>query len=111
MLSEFPPRFPPTKSESKIVPLPFVPPSWVPPLFVAPSIDLQYSSFPPTKIFNLCVTDLPKLTTYTLSTCVISFNTNEQKQGSRSKLIFEIHKQTRSVHNHLPNFSKQLTKE
>ena len=76
------------------------------PLFVVPPIDLQYSSFPPTKIFNLCITGLHKLTINTLSTCAISCNTQEQKQVSRSKLMFQIHKQTNSIHNHIPKFRK-----
>ena len=45
-----------------------------------------------------------KLTTNTLSNCVISCSTQEQNQVSRSKLIFQIHKQTHSVHNHIPSF-------
>ena len=38
-----------------------------------------------------------------------TLNTHEQNQVSRSKLIFQIHKQTHSVqykHNHTPNFRK-----
>ena len=78
----------------KICPPPF--------LFVVPSVDLKYPSPPP---FNLCITGLPKLTTNTLSACVIRCNTNEQKQASRSKLMFQIHKKIHSVHNHIPNLN------
>ena len=72
--------FLPSKCESKIVSPPFC--------------------FPPTEILkcgshpDVCTTGLHKLTTNTLSTCVISCNTHEQKQVSRRKLIFQIHKQT-----------------
>ena len=38
-----------------------------------------------------------------LSTCVIGCNTREQKQVSRSKLKFQILKQTHSVHSHIPS--------
>ena len=49
---------------------------------------------------------LHKLTTNKLSTCVISSNTHDQKQVSRSKLEFQVHKQTHSVHCHIPSFRK-----
>ena len=96
--------FSPSKFESKIVPTPPPPPLCFPPLkfrnlvlpfFVVAPIDLQYSSFSPPKIFNLRITGY-KLTTNMLSNCVISCNTQEQKQASRSKLIFQIHKQKQS---------------
>ena len=80
------------------------------PFFCGCPIDLWYSSFPLPKIFNLRITGY-KLITNMLSPCVVSCNAQKQKQVSRSKLIFQIHKQTHSVHNHIPNFRKQLTKE
>ena len=67
-------KFSPTKSESKVV---------SPHLLLPPK-------------FGLCITGFHKLTTNTLSTCVISCNFQEQKQVSRSKLIFQVHKQTQS---------------
>ena len=82
----------------------------VPPLlFFSPLIyNIQVS---PTKIFNLYITGLNKQTNNTSSTCVIRCNTHEQKQVDRSHLMFQINKETHSVHNHKPNFRKQLTKE
>ena len=44
------------------------------------------------KIFNLCITSLPKMTTNTFSSCITSYDSHEQKQVSRSKLIIQIHK-------------------
>ena len=46
---------------------------WFPPL-------IYNIQVPPPKIFNLCITGLHKLTSNTLSTCVISCDTQEQKQ-------------------------------
>ena len=47
--------------------------------------------FPPPKIFNLYITGLHKLTTNTVSNwCDVSCNSQELKQRSRSKLIFQI---------------------
>ena len=43
--------------------------------------------FAPPKSFDFCITSLHKLTTSTLSTCVTSCTTYEQKQVSRSNLI------------------------
>ena len=74
---------PPTKFESKIVsPLLLPPPKFhnlVPPFLWFPPL-LYNIQVPPSKIFNLCITGLHKLTTNTLSTCVISCDTQEQKQ-------------------------------
>ena len=61
-----------------------------------PLLKFQNLPLPPhpflPKIFNLCITSLPKMTTNTLSTCITSYDTHEQKQVSRSKLIIQIHK-------------------
>ena len=46
-----------------------------------------FFKFPPAKSFDFCITDLHKLTTSTLSTCVTNCTTYEQKQVSRSNLI------------------------
>ena len=51
----------------------------VPHFFVVPPTDLWYSGFPHPQILNLCITGY-KLNTNTLNTCVISCNTQEQKQ-------------------------------
>ena len=83
-LHSFLQEFPPTKFESKIMSFPYcflslkfqslVPPFlWFPHWFII-------FKFPPPKIFNLCITGLHKLTTNTLSTCIISCNTQVQKQ-------------------------------
>ena len=61
-----------------------------------PLLKFQNLPLPPhpflPKIFNLCITSLPKMTTNTLSPCITSYDSHEQKQVSRSKLIIQIHK-------------------
>ena len=61
-----------------------------------PLLKFQNLPLPPhpflPKIFNLCITFLPKMTTNTLSPCITSYDSHEQKQVSRSKLIIQIHK-------------------
>ena len=61
-----------------------------------PLLKFQNLPLPPhpflPKIFNLCITSLPKMTTNTLSPCITSYDSHEQKQVSRSKLIIQTHK-------------------
>ena len=61
-----------------------------------PLLKFQNLPLPPhpflPKIFKLCITSLPKMTTNTLSPCITSYDSHEQKQVSRSKLIIQIHK-------------------
>ena len=61
-----------------------------------PLLKFQNLPLPPhpflPKIFNLCITSLPKMTTNMLSPCITSYDSHEQKQVSRSKLIIQIHK-------------------
>ena len=120
MLSSFPPGFPPlppTKFKSKIMsPLLCFPPIEISkfgfPLFLWMSLliyNIQASPYPKfLKDFKKFLTSYTgsKLTTNSLSTCVTSCNTQEPKQVRRRKLIFQIHKQTHSVHNHILNFRK-----
>ena len=68
----------------------------VPP-FASPTEISKFASPPPPhpflpNIFNLCITSLPKMTTNTLSSCITSYDSHEQKQVSRSKLIIQTHK-------------------
>ena len=107
--NSFPKIFTPTKFESKIVLFPLLLPPTEISKFGSPFLLLLYwlySSFPQLKIFNLCILILCNFLNLCMSTCVISCNTHDGKQVHRSKLIFEIHKQTHLVQNHIPNFRK-----
>ena len=77
--------FSPTKFKSKIMSPLFASFTEIshfgsPTRFCGSPTGLQYSSFSPSKIFNFCLADLPKLTTNTFSNCVISCTTQEKKQ-------------------------------
>ena len=86
---------PPTKFEWKLLSLPprlLTPiPHWnfnicFPTFCGSPNWFIIFKFAPP-KSFDFCITSLHKLTTSTLSTCVTSCTTYEQKQVSRSNLI------------------------
>ena len=102
-------KIPPTLNLSQKSSPPLVPPTEISRFGSPPFCGCPYSfiifKLPPTRI-SLRITGY-KLTTNTLryksllTHCVISCNTHEQKQVGRSKLIFQIHKQTHSVHNRI----------
>ena len=94
-LSHSPPPPPLNLSPNSCLPLPVCSPPPIPhwnfnicfPTFCGSPNWFIIFKFPPPKSFDFCITGLHKLTTSTLSTCVTSCTTYDQKQVSRSNLI------------------------